>query len=62
MQGILSLQRANISTNEISPQGFIMVAHGFGDLKKRNTIKQHIIAKQNNKGVVYPFQCGTQEH
>ena len=26
-----------------------MVVHGFGDLKKRNAIKQHIVAKQNNE-------------
>ncbi len=57
LKGILSLQQANLasnlSTDEISSQGFVTVVHSFADLKKMNDAEPHIIAKDGDKVIAY---------
>ena len=54
---ILDLQQSNLPVNltseQISSQGFVTVQHSFADLKKMNDIEQHIIAKDGSKVVAY---------
>lgn len=55
--GILTLQQANLASNlssdEISSQGFVTVVHSFADLKKMNDAEPHIIAKEGDKVIAY---------
>lgn len=57
LQGILQLQKANLPINltqeEMASQGFVTVVHSLPDLQKMNEIKQHIIAKDDDKVVAY---------
>ena len=57
LQGILNLQRSNLASNlpqaEIQSQGFVTVLHQLEDLRKMNSIEQHVIAKNNDTVVAY---------
>lgn len=57
LQGILSLQRANLpsrlSAGEMASQGFVTVVHRFDDLKKMNEAERHVIARDGDKVVAY---------
>ncbi len=57
LQGILELQRVNLSANlthdEIKSQGFVTVNHTFDQLSKLNEYEKHIIAKDNDKIIGY---------
>lgn len=57
LQGILSLQRANLSAHlsidEMASQGFVTVVHRFADLKKMNDVARHVIAKEGDKVIAY---------
>ena len=55
--GILELQRKNHSTNltseEISTQGFLTVIHSLENLRNLHTIQPHIICKHHRKVIAY---------
>lgn len=57
LQGILSLQQANLAINlspdEIASQGFVTVVHSPEDLRRMNEIEQHVIAKDGDRVVAY---------
>ena len=57
LNGILNLQRNNLARNlpqeEIQSQGFVTVLHTLEDLRKMNSIEQHIIAKDNDTVIAY---------
>ena len=52
LQGIIDLQKANLSTliseDEKANQGFVFVQHSLEDLKKLNDIEAHIVALDGN--------------
>src|SRR5437867_1801883 len=55
--GIIELQKKNLSSNltseEISSQGFVTVVHTLSDLKKMNDIEKHIICKDGEQVIAY---------
>ncbi len=57
LEGILQLQKANLPTNltskEMTEQGFVTVVHSLPDLQKMNEIQQHIIAKDKDRVIAY---------
>jgi hypothetical protein len=57
LAGILALQRANLAVNltseEVTDQGFVTVVHSPEDLRKMNDIEQHVIAKDGDQVVAY---------
>jgi hypothetical protein len=57
LEGILSLQRANLASNipaeERASQGFVTVVHSLADLRKLNQTERHIIAKDGEKVIAY---------
>ncbi|MEO5889133.1 MAG: GNAT family N-acetyltransferase [Ferruginibacter sp.] len=57
LSGIIGLQKNNVSANltseEISSQGFVTVIHSLEDLKKMNDVELHIICKDGEKVVAY---------
>ncbi|REG78258.1 GNAT family N-acetyltransferase [Algoriphagus antarcticus] len=57
LQGIINLQRANLSAQfsaeEKESQGFLFVQHSIDDLKKLSDIEAHVIALDRNKVVAY---------
>jgi hypothetical protein len=57
LEGILHLQKRNLaqglSIEEIQSQGFVTVDHTFDQLKKLNSIENHIIAKDGDSIVGY---------
>jgi ribosomal protein S18 acetylase RimI-like enzyme len=57
LEGILSLQRANLSQNisgtEKAEQGFVTVHHSIEQLTEMNRIAPHLIAKDGDKIVGY---------
>ena len=57
IQQILELQKSNLAQNltseQITTQGFVTVNHSFDTLKKMNSIEQSIIAKDNDRVIGY---------
>ncbi|WP_192349276.1 GNAT family N-acetyltransferase [Algoriphagus sp. Y33] len=57
LQGIIDLQKANLSTqisiDEKESQGFVFVRHSLEDLAKLNAIEAHIIARDGNYIAAY---------
>jgi len=57
LHGIIELQKNNLPVNltseEISSQGFVTVIHSLPQLEKMNTIEQHVICKDGNKVIAY---------
>ena len=57
LQGILKLQKANLSTaltkEEIKSQGFVTVMHNCDELKKLNDNEKHVVAKDGDKIIAY---------
>ena len=57
LEGILSLQRANLAVNltgeEIQSQGFVTVVHSYEMISKLNKAEPHVIAKDGDKVVGY---------
>jgi hypothetical protein len=57
IQQVLELQKSNLPQNltseQITTQGFVTVNHSFDTLKKMNSIEQSIIAKDNDHVIGY---------
>ena len=57
LEGILSLQRENLSTllsqEEKDEQGFVTVPHTLGQLEIMHSIAPHVLAKENGQVVAY---------